>query len=195
MRPILKFLLPALAVSLTLAACGSSSSGSGSSSQASTAASPSSQSSTSASSSEGTSTVVKTASNTTLGATVLTNAHGMTLYSLSGEHNGKFICTSSACVQVWHPVTASAAGTPSGSVGSLGTVKRPDGTEQVTYKGMPLYTFAADQQPGDAKGQGLKDVGTWTAVTTTGASTTPTTQTAPPAQSAPAAPASSGGGY
>jgi predicted lipoprotein with Yx(FWY)xxD motif len=119
----------------------------------------------------------------------------MTLYSLSGEHNGKFICTSSACVQVWHPVTASAAGTPSGSVGSLGTVKRPDGTEQVTYKGMPLYTFAADQQPGDAKGQGLKDVGTWTAVTTTGASTTPTTQTAPPAQSAPAAPASSGGGY
>ena len=55
--------------------------------------------------------------------------------------------------------------TPSGGVGSLGTVKRPDGTEQVTYKGMPLYTFAQDQKPGDAGGQGIKDVGTWTAVT------------------------------
>jgi hypothetical protein len=125
----------------------------------------------------------------------------MTLYSLSGEHNGKFICTSSACLQVWHPLSAS-TGTPSGSVGSLGTVKRSDGTVQVTYKGMPLYTFAQDQSPGEAKGQGIKDVGTWTAVTVGSASNSssaPTsapasTPTAPtePAESTP--PASSGGG-
>jgi hypothetical protein len=30
---------------------------------------------------------------------------------------------------------------------------------------MPLYTFAANRSPGEAKGQGLKDVGTWSAVT------------------------------
>src|SRR4029077_18946136 len=107
--------------------------------------------------------VVKTASNATLGSVVLVNAQGMTLYSLSGEQNGKFICTSSACLQVWHPLSAPTE-TPSGSVSSLGTVKRSDGTEQVTYKGMPLYTFAQDQKPGDANGQGIKDVGTWTAV-------------------------------
>jgi hypothetical protein len=69
-------------------------------------------------------------------------------------------------------------------------VKRPDGTEQVTYKGMPLYTFAHDTAPGQANGQGIKDVGTWTAVTTsatkTSASTTP---------SAPASSSSGGGGY
>lgn len=151
-------LLPALAASLVLAACGGSSYSAGSSSS-SNAAAPSSSSGGA---------VVKTAANSTLAATVLTDAGGRTLYRLSGEQAGKFICTS-GCLQIWHPLTALAAGTPSGAVASLGTVKRPEGGEQVTYKGMPLYTFASDQQPGDAKGQGLKDVGTWNAVTVTGA--------------------------
>jgi predicted lipoprotein with Yx(FWY)xxD motif len=159
MRPLSKSLLPALAASLTLAACGSSGSGTTSSSSGSAGPSPAGQSSGSAA-------VVRTASNATLGATVLTDAHGMTLYSLSAEQGGRFICTSSSCTQIWHPL--SAAGTP-GGVASLGTVMRPDGTQQVTYKGMPLYTFAQDQQPGQAKGQGFKDVGTWSAVTVSSA--------------------------
>jgi len=111
----------------------------------------------------------------------------MTLYRLSGEQGGKWICTS-ACVQAWHPLIAPAGGSPKGGVSSLGTVKRPDGTVQVTYRGMPLYTFAQDQKPGDAKGQGIKDVGTWNAVTTSGAAKSP------PASSTPA-PSSSGGNY
>jgi predicted lipoprotein with Yx(FWY)xxD motif len=180
MRPTLKILVPAIFASVILAACGSSSKGSASSPSA-TAAAPSSA----AASSEGASSLVKTASNATLGATVLTDARGMTLYRLSGEHAGRFICTSAACVGVWHPVSASAGNTPTGSVGSLGTVKRPDGTEQVTYKGMPLYTFAQDQQPGDAKGEGFKDVGTWNAVTTTSASSAASAPAATSTQSAP----------
>ncbi len=204
MRSALKFLIPALAASLALAACGSSSNSTNSSSQAAatTPASTTSESSGAAS----TAAVVKTASNGTLHATVLVNSQGMTLYSLSGEHGGKFICTSSACTAVWHPLTAP-SGTPSGSVGSLSTVKRPDGTVQVTYKGMPLYTFAQDQSPGEAKGQGIKDVGTWTVVrigsgssssssapATSAPTTTPAESSAAPAQSESAPPASSGGG-
>jgi predicted lipoprotein with Yx(FWY)xxD motif len=193
MRSSLKFLLPALAASLALAACGSSSSKSGSSSRASTA-----PASTTSSSSGAGAVVVKSASNAALGTTVLVDARGMTLYHLSAEQNGKFICTSSACLQVWHPLSAS-AGTPGASVGSLGTVKRSDGTEQVTYKGMPLYTFASDQQPGDAKGQGIKDVGTWTAVTVArgSSSSAPATPapTTTPAQSTPPASSGGGGGY
>jgi predicted lipoprotein with Yx(FWY)xxD motif len=134
---------------------------------------------------------VRTASNATLGATVLTDAHGMTLYRLSGEQNGKFICANSTCLGVWHPVSASAAGSASGSVASLGTVKRPDGTEQVTYKGMPLYTFTGDHQPGEANGQGLKDVGTWNAVTPSASSGAATTQSAPAQQTS----TSQSGGY
>jgi predicted lipoprotein with Yx(FWY)xxD motif len=199
MRPVLKFIAPALAASLTLAACGSSSSGSGSSSsQASTAAAA-----TTAASSGTSAVLVKSAANPTLHATVLVNAQGMTLYALSGEQGGKFICTSSACTTVWHPLAASSA-TPSGSVGSLGAVKRPDGTEQVTYKGMPLYTFSEDQTAGEAKGQGIKDVGTWTAVTigsaqssSAPAAATPATtpaEPAPPAESESSSGGGSGGG-
>jgi predicted lipoprotein with Yx(FWY)xxD motif len=186
MRSALTFLALPLAASLTLAACGSSSSSSGTSSQAAAPATT-----TSSSSDEGA--VVKSASNATLGTTVLVNAQGMTLYSLSGEQNGKWICTSTACVGVWHPLSAS-AGTPNGSVGSLATVKRPDGTEQVTYKGMPLYTFTPDQKPGDAKGQGIKDVGTWTAVTVSASSSSSAPAASTPATTPAETPSSSGGG-
>jgi predicted lipoprotein with Yx(FWY)xxD motif len=173
-----KLFVPALAVSLTLAACGSSSS-SKSSSEAGAA-----PATNAASSGEGAATV-KSASNAALGKTVLVDSQGMTLYRLSGEQNGKFICTSSACTQVWHPLAAS-SGTPTGKVGSLATVRRPDGTEQVTYKGMPLYTFAQDQAAGEAKGQGIKDVGTWTAVTVAAGSTsTPAPATTPTQSSTP----------
>jgi predicted lipoprotein with Yx(FWY)xxD motif len=116
---------------------------------------------------------------------VLVDAQGMTLYRLSAEQHGKWICTS-ACVQIWHPLIAPAGASPTGSVSSLGTVKRPDGTVQVTYKGMPLYTFAQDQKPGDAKGQGIKDVGTWNAATTGSGASTPAAKSTP-------APSSSGG--
>jgi predicted lipoprotein with Yx(FWY)xxD motif len=135
--------------------------------------------------------VVKSASNSKLGGTVLVNSQGLTLYHLSAEQGGKFICTSASCTQVWHPVTIASGAKPSGTVGSLGVVKRPDGTEQVTYKGMPLYTFAHDTAAGQDNGQGIKDVGTWTAVTTSAA------KASAPASSAPASstPSSSGGGY
>lgn len=190
MRLTLKLFLPALAASMTLAACGSSSSGSGSSSGTTAAAASSSQASTVSSSGGGASGVVRTASNATLGTTVLVNAQGLTLYHLSGEVAGRFICTSSACLQVWHPVSAP-GGTPTASVSSLGTVKRPDGTEQLTYKGSPLYTFTPDKKAGDVGGQGIKDVGTWTAVTV-GSSSPPASTSS---QSTPPAPASSGGNY
>ena len=182
MRHLLKLSLPALAASLLLAACGSSSSSNTTSSAASTQ--PAAQTSSSSSSAV----VVKTASNS-LG-TILVDSQGMTLYHLSGEQNGKFICTSSACVGVWHPLIAPSSGAPSGEVGSLGTVKRPEGTVQVTYKGTPLYTFTGDHQAGETKGQGIKDVGVWSAVTT-GSSSTPAASTSSSSESEK----SSGGGY
>ena len=179
MRHLLKLSIPAIAASLLLAACGSSSSSNTTSSAASTQ--PAAQTSTSSSSP-----AVKTATSS-LG-TILVDSQGMTLYHLSGEQNGKFICTSSACIGVWHPLIAPSSGAPSG-VGSLGTVTRPEGTVQVTYKGTPLYTFTGDQQAGETRGQGIKDVGTWSVVTNSsnGAPATSTSST-------PAAPAPSTGG-
>lgn len=185
MRHVLKLSVPALAASLVLAACGSSTSNT-----TSTAANTKAVAQTGGSSSGA---IVKTAPASTLG-TILVNSRGMTLYHLSGEVNGKFICTSSACVGVWHPLIASSSGPPRG-VGSLGTVKRPDGTVQVTYKGTPLYTFAQDKQAGEANGQGIKDVGTWSAVTTSPSSTPApsTSSSSEPEKSSGGS--SSGGGY
>jgi predicted lipoprotein with Yx(FWY)xxD motif len=190
MRSTLKLLVPALVASLTLAACGSNSSSSGPSSQAGI----NTTTNTSSSSSSESVALVKTAANATLNATVLVDAQGMTLYHLSGERNGKFICTSSACLHVWHPLSPS-AGEPSGSVGSLATVKRPDGTEQVTYKGTPLYTFTQDQKPGETSGQGIKDVGTWTAVTTGSESSSAPSTVAPTTTPAESAQPENSGGY
>jgi predicted lipoprotein with Yx(FWY)xxD motif len=192
MRHLLKLSVPALAASLLLAACGSSSSSSTTSSAAGTQ--PAAQTSSPSSAA-----VVKTASNS-LG-TILVDSQGMTLYHLSGEVNGKFICTSSACVGVWHPLIAPSSGAPSGEGVALGTVKRPEGTVQVTYKGTPLYTFTGDQQAGETKGQGIKDVGTWSAVTTGSSSAPAASSSSAPAPAAPSTGGSSeesssgGGGY
>lgn len=126
--------------------------------------------------------VVSTAKNSSIGATVLVNLQGRTLYSLSVERKGKFICTDKTCLSFWHPLVVKAGVTPTGAK-SLGTVRRPDGRRQVTYRGGPLYTFSGDQRRSDAKGEGFKDVGVWHAATV-GAS-------APP----PATTTTGGGGY
>ena len=105
--------------------------------------------------------VAKKADNTTLGETILTNTKGRTLYSLSAETKGRFICTAS-CLSIWHPLVVKAGVKPTGPV-KLGTIERPDGRTQVTYKGRPLYSFGGDTKAGQANGQGIKDVGTWRA--------------------------------
>ncbi len=95
------------------------------------------------------------------GRMLLTTPKGRTLYSLSAERHGKFICTeTSGCTSIWHPLTVAAGVVPKGPV-KLGTIHRPEGQIQVTYRGLPLYTFASDKRPGQDKGEGLKDVGTW----------------------------------
>jgi len=103
--------------------------------------------------------VVKEMENTTLEHTVLTTLKGKTLYSLSVETKGRFTCTGT-CLASWTPLLVPKDVKPKGPV-KLGTVKRPNGKTQVTYKGLPLYSFNGDVKPGEANGEGIKDVGTW----------------------------------
>jgi predicted lipoprotein with Yx(FWY)xxD motif len=108
--------------------------------------------------------VAKAAPNATLGKTVLTTLAGRTLYALSAEKHGTFICKG-ACLRDWHPLYVAPGVKPTGPT-KLGTVKRPDnGRRQVTAHGLPLYSFDEDARKGDAKGEGIKDVGTWHAAT------------------------------
>jgi predicted lipoprotein with Yx(FWY)xxD motif len=90
----------------------------------------------------------------------LVDGKGRTLYLWEADKNGTSTCTS-ACAAAWPPVTVSGtAQAGSGITQSLlGTVKRDDGTEQVTYNGHPLYYFVGDTAAGMAKGQGSKAFG------------------------------------
>jgi predicted lipoprotein with Yx(FWY)xxD motif len=121
--------------------------------------------------------VAKQELNTTLGKTILTTTKGHTLYSLSAETNGRFICTG-ACTSTWRPLVVPAAAKPTGPV-RLGTIERPNGKTQVTFKGLPLYSFAGDSKAGDVNGEGIKDVGTWHAAVTAKAAPQPEPQPQP----------------
>ena len=120
--------------------------------------------------------LVRKAHNADLKTTILVDRHGRTLYDLSVERHGRFICDTKLCLSLWTPLTVAKSAKPAGAV-PLGTIKRPDGSFQVTYKGAPLYTFAEDTKAGDARGEGFKDVGTWHAATA-GAKAAPAATTA-----------------
>ena len=87
------------------------------------------------------------------GTTVLTNAKGFTLYSFAPDTPATSKCYGS-CAVYWPPVTGTAAASP-GVPGRIGTIKRTDGSEQLTYNGHPLYTYIADTAPGQARGNNI----------------------------------------
>ncbi len=100
------------------------------------------------------------------GATVLTNAHGFTLYWFGPDTAIRSNCNGS-CAAYWPPVTGRPVAGP-GVTGKLGTIKRADGTTQATYGGHPLYTYIGDSAPGKASGNNLDlNGGLWHEVTVT----------------------------
>jgi predicted lipoprotein with Yx(FWY)xxD motif len=159
-RLLILLALPAAAAA-ALAACSSAGASSPSSSASSSRAAAAAS-------------TVKTA--TITGVTVLTNSKGFTLYSFAPDTATTSKCDG-ACAQNWPPVQGPV--TAAGVTGKFGTIKRSDGSIQATFDGHPLYTFAGDTSPGQAKGNGLNAAGgLWHEITTSGG----------------AAPAPSGGG-
>jgi len=145
-----------LAAAFVIAACGSSSSSTTSGGTASSAA-PASSAPAAAGSS-----ALKTAK--IGGATVVTNAKGLTLYLFVPDTATTSKCSGS-CATFWPPVKGPAtAGT--GVTGTLATITRADGSVQATYNGHPLYTYVGDHAPGQAAGDGLNvNGGVWHEVT------------------------------
>jgi predicted lipoprotein with Yx(FWY)xxD motif len=128
------FLIPALLLAISLAACG------GSGDDAATASST-------------------TSATVSLDNGLAVDSTGAALYSSDQEKSGKVICTG-GCTQIWLPLKAPSSGQPTagdGVSGKLGTVKRPDGTSQVTLDGRPLYRFAEDTDKGKATGDNVND--------------------------------------
>ena len=99
--------------------------------------------------------------------TVLTNSQGFTLYWFAPDTPTRSACYG-VCAGYWPPVTGTPAAGP-GVTGKLGTIKRTDGTTQVTYDGHPLYAYAGDTGPGQAFGNNLNlNGGLWHEVAVSG---------------------------
>jgi predicted lipoprotein with Yx(FWY)xxD motif len=155
---------------LIVAGCGSASSSSSQAATAATAAAPATSSTAAASASGG------TAISTTKGSagTFLVGPNGRAIYLWVADTGDKSSC-SSACAQAWPPVTTSGKPTAGAGVaaGDLGTTMRSDGSEEVTYKGHPLYYFVADKSAGQTKGQGSNSFGAkWWLVAPSGSAIT-----------------------
>ena len=159
---------PLVALGVLAAGCGSNGSGSGGSSSGGYGSSGTAPASGGASS-----VATLSATSTNLG-TILVDGSGRTLYLFEKDQPNQSAC-SGACVAAW-PVDQS-SGTP--KVGSgvkaslLGTIRRGDGTTQVTYNHHPLYYYSGDSQPGQQNGQGVNAFGaTWFVVAPAGAAVT-----------------------
>jgi predicted lipoprotein with Yx(FWY)xxD motif len=157
----------ALAAGIALAATACSSSGSGStaapaaSSATAQASTPAAPAGSSASASPGgTAAMIKLGAVSGVPGKFLVDAQGRTLYLFEADKSGTSTCDG-ACAAAWPPVTVT--GSPHAASGVdpmlLGTVKRDDGTMQLTYNKHPLYYFAADTAAGDDHGQGSKEFG------------------------------------
>jgi predicted lipoprotein with Yx(FWY)xxD motif len=90
--------------------------------------------------------------------TILANAQGFALYTLPTDHNGVSTC-GAGCAPIWPALTVPSGTTPTAGPGVPGTVSattQPNGTDQVTYNGSPLYTYIGDTAPGQVSGNGLQ---------------------------------------
>ncbi len=80
---------------------------------------------------------------------VLATRAGQALYWWTPERDGRVRCTGS-CARAWPPLIVSKSArvpaTIKGVKGKFSTVRRPDGRRQVTYQGLPMYSYA-DEGP------------------------------------------------
>jgi predicted lipoprotein with Yx(FWY)xxD motif len=133
-------------------------------------------------------TKISTAQNKTWGK-ILVLGNGTAVYRLTADPKNASTCAGQ-CATVWPPVllTSGQKAIKSHGLHGLGTITRSNGTRQVTYQGVPLYTFMGDTKSGQTTGN-IKDTwGQWwvvnpahpkvapTAIRTSSGGSTPTTK-------------------
>ena len=88
------------------------------------------------------------------GVSVLTNSSGRTLYWFAPDTPSKSVCYGD-CAAYWPPVVGNPAAGPGVALSKVATIRRTNGSLQVTYAGHPLYTYIGDTAPGQASGNGI----------------------------------------
>jgi predicted lipoprotein with Yx(FWY)xxD motif len=83
---------------------------------------------------------------------ILVDSNGMTLYMFVPDNKGPSTCVDQ-CLAAWPALEGPVTAGDGVDASKLGVAARPDGTQQATYGGWPLYTFIQDAAPGDVTGQ------------------------------------------
>ncbi|HVN66390.1 MAG TPA: hypothetical protein VMT31_07250 [Methanomicrobiales archaeon] len=139
---------------------------------------------------------IKLVSNARYGR-ILTDSNGMTLYYFLKDtpYTKTSACTGS-CISIWPAFSAPTVQVPDPLIASsFDDFVRPDGTQQTTFMGWPLYYYSADTAPGDTKGYGFNNL--WYVVGSSGVVTlapTTTVSTTTPPTTMPTTPVYYGGG-
>jgi predicted lipoprotein with Yx(FWY)xxD motif len=99
---------------------------------------------------------------------IMSTSRGFSLYMRSNDKRGakgkapKSTCNGK-CAKTWRPLMVEMRGkaVSAGGVNHklLGTVRRTDGSTQVTYNGWPLYTDASDFKAGIVTGEAVASFG------------------------------------
>ena len=92
----------------------------------------------------------------------LVDEKGMTIYYFANDPAKTSTCFE-GCAATWPPFHAEWIDIPVGMASNdFDEIGRVDGLYQTTYKGMPLYRYSGDRNPGDTNGEGID--GMWFAV-------------------------------
>jgi len=115
---------------------------------------------------------------------ILADPRGMALYTSDKDQKGVSNC-SDACALTWPPLIAFGPSYgPRELSGVFDVMTRADTKKQITWNGMPLYTYSGDTKPGETKGNGVAG-GAWHFVPAAGSGAGPAIISASAAAAAP----------
>src|SRR6266704_1723668 len=92
---------------------------------------------------------------------ILFDGRGFVLYAFTHDSPRHTTC-SGACAKAWPPYLISsghAAAAAGANAKLIGTIRRSNGTTQVTYAGRPLYYYVGDRKPGQILCQNVSEFG------------------------------------
>jgi predicted lipoprotein with Yx(FWY)xxD motif len=102
---------------------------------------------------------------------IVFDSRGFALYAFTADRAGRSVCNGE-CAKAWPPYLVKGAlrAGPGTKQGLLGTIRRADGSRQLTYAGRPLYYYVGEKQPHLVLCQNVREYGgLWLVVRPSGA--------------------------
>lgn len=92
---------------------------------------------------------------------ILVDGRRHALYAFTRDARGGTSRCAGACAAAWPPfiVTGRPRALAGAKASLVGTVRRPDGRRQATYRGRPLYFYVGDRRPGQVLCQDVFEYG------------------------------------